>query len=243
MHLLIAYQEHYGKRITAHIRQHKPADWKIETITLPPVLPVLIDDPTEFLPDSIKRANLVLGLCENEGAAKLIPGLAIKSGAKAVIMPIDNAKWITQGLKNQLKNEMTNLGITSVFPKTFCTLTEAESSYGAEMETYKNEFISEFGAHFGRPILKLDIDKNTGIIKIATVVRSAPCGSTHLVAQKLTGIHYSEALPHAGLHAHHFPCLSSMDMQLDGTTLMLIAGNVVNENVEQEIKEATRGEQ
>ena len=106
MHLLIAYQGHYGKRITAHIRQHKPADWKIETITLPPVLPVLIDDPTEFLPDSIKRANLVLGLCENEGAAQLIPGLAIKSGAKAVIMPIDNAKWITQGLKNQLKNEM-----------------------------------------------------------------------------------------------------------------------------------------
>ncbi|MFC1872645.1 DUF166 family protein [Chloroflexota bacterium] len=242
MYLLITYQQHYGKRIADHISQHKPVNWNIETIAMSPVLPVLIDDPAEFLSDRLMRADLVVGLCESEGAAQLIPSIAKKSGAKAVIIPIDNAQWITVGLKNQLKDEMTHLGITSVFPKTFCTLTETESSYGAEMETFENEFISEFGAYFGGPTLKLDIDKDTGILKQATVVRSSPCGSTYRVAQKLTGIHYSEALPHAGLHAHHFPCLSSMDIQPDGTTLMLIAGNVVNENVEQEIKRASGGE-
>jgi hypothetical protein len=105
------------------------------------------------------------------------------------------------------------------------------------METYENKFISEFAVYFGRPKLNLEIDKETGMITKVAVKCGAPCGSTHRVAEKLTGTYHSEALPQAGLHAHHYPCLSSMDMQPDGSTLMFIAGKVVNENVNKEISE------
>jgi hypothetical protein len=60
------------------------------------------------------------------------------------------------------------------------------------------------------------------------VQRSAPCGSTHLVAEKLTGVHIKEAVPQAGLHAHHYPCLASMHLEPTGDTLMHISGYVVN---------------
>jgi hypothetical protein len=68
------------------------------------------------------------------------------------------------------------------------------------------------------------------------VERSAPCGSTHYVAEKLTGLRVEEAIPQAGLHAHHYPCLASMQMEPNGDTLMHISGYVVNDEVEWSLK-------
>ena len=237
MDILIAYQACYGQRIIENIRQHQPAHWTIQTMALPRSLPVLVDSPHDFLPAELPRTDLLLALCENEGEAQLVPTMSQISHAKAVIVPVDNALWVPEGLKNQLKREMAEKGITSVFPKTFCTLTETYYGYGKAKETYLNEYISEFARFFGRPEFKLKIDKETGLISEASVMRGAPCGSTYCVAGKLTSTHHTTAVPQAGLHAHHYPCLSSMDMQPDGSTLMFIAGSVVNDNITQKINE------
>ena len=237
MDILIAYQACYGQRIIENIRQHQPAHWTIQTMTLPRNLPLLVDNPHDFLPANLPQADLLLALCENDGEAQLVPTIAEASHASAVIVPVDNAKWVPEGLKNQLKSEMAKKGITSVFPKTFCTLSETSCCYGQATETYRHEYISEFARFFGKPEIMLKIDKETGLISEASVMRGAPCGSTYRVVEKLTGTHYTTAVPQAGLHAHHYPCLSSMDMQPDGSTLMFIAGSVVNENVTQTINE------
>ena len=151
-------------------------------------------------------------------------------------MPIDNSAWLPLGLKNQINQEITEMGVIAVFPKTFCTLDEKTTGFGDDVETYNSEYVASFAAYFGKPKLKIKVDaQNTRIVEVK-VERSAPCGSTHCVAEKLVGTLIEEAVPQAGLHAHHYPCLASMGMEPRGDTLMHISGYVVNDEVEQELK-------
>lgn len=236
MRILVMYQGHYGQRIADNIKRSALPDWIIEVHNLPRRLPLVIDEPEEFLPANLPQADLLLALTESQEAAQLIPGLAKRSGAKAVITPIDNSAWLPLGLRNQIQRELANIGVASIFPKTFCTLTEKEAGFGNDIEPYNSECIARFARLFGRPKLKIQVDWESGQIVKVEVQRSAPCGSTHLVAEKLTGVHIKEAVPQGGLHAHHYPCLASMSMEPTGDTLMHISGYVVNEEVEREIK-------
>ena len=128
MRILVSTQCPYGERIARNLQDNAPSDWSIEEISLPRVLPQLIDDPDEFLPPSIPQADLLLAAGESSGAAQLIPDLIERSGARSVIAPVDNSAWLPAGLANQLKREMDGEGIPAVFPKPFCSLTE--TSYG-----------------------------------------------------------------------------------------------------------------
>jgi hypothetical protein len=234
--ILALHQGHYGERIVEHIRKSAPEDWMLEVIIPPRVLPAIIDDPGEFLPSDISQADLLLALSESPETAQLVPAIARLSGVKAIIMPVDNSAWLPLGLKNQLQRELAGMGIAAVFPRTFCTLTENATGYGGDIETYDNERIAAFAAYFGRPRLKIEVDASGNRIVRVEVERSAPCGSTHYVAEKLVGVPVAEAVPQAGLHAHHYPCLASMQMEPAGDTLMHISGYVVNDEVERELR-------
>ncbi|UCB43864.1 MAG: hypothetical protein JSV77_04245 [Dehalococcoidales bacterium] len=234
--ILALHQGHYGERIVEHIRKSAPSDWVVEVIVPPRVLPAIIDDPEDFIPADISQADLLLALSESPETAQLVPAIARLSGVGAVIMPVDNSAWLPLGLKNQLEREIAGLGIVAVFPKTFCTLTENTTGYGDDLETYDNEYIAAFAKYFGWPKLKIEVDAAGDKIVRVEVERSAPCGSTHYVAEKLVGVPVAEAVPQAGLHAHHYPCLASMQMEPTGDTLMHISGYVVNDEVERELR-------
>ncbi len=236
MRILVMHQGHYGQRILEHIRKSGPQTWVIETISSPRALPIVIDEPEDFLPSKIPQADLLLALSESPETAQLIPAIARLSEVKAVITPIDHSAWLPPGLKNQIQQEMGKMGVASVFPKTFCTLTERDSGFGTEVETYDNQYISSFATYFGRPKLEIRVHPQSGKITEVRVERSAPCGSTHRVAEKLIGVDVKEAVPQAGLHAHHYPCLASMDMEPWGDTLMHISGYVVNDEVKRRIE-------
>ena len=236
MHILVLYLGHYGQRIVEHIKKSAPQDWVIETITPPRTLPIIIDEPEDFLPSTIAQADLLLALSESQQTAQLVPAIAGRSKVKALIMPIDNSAWLPLGLKNQLHQEVARMGVTAAFPKTFCTLTEKTTGFGGELETCENEYIASFAKYFGKPRLKIKLDSHKEKILEVIVERSAPCGSTHLVAEKLVGVPIKDAVPQAGLHAHHYPCLASMQMEPTGETLMHISGYVVNDEVERELK-------
>lgn len=240
MNILVLFQGGYDERIVKHLRGQAPQGWTIEVITAPRVVPPIVDEPEEFLPLDIPQCNLLLALVESPGAAQLIPAVVKFSQAKAVIAPIDNSAWLPAGLKNQLRQELAGSGVVAVFPKTFCTLTENSAGFRRSAEAYDSESIASFARSFGKPKLKIKVDPQTGIIGEVTVERGAPCGSTHFVANKLVGMPVDKAVPQAGLVAHHYPCLASMQQeQLDDRlfdTLMHISGYVMNEAVEQEIK-------
>lgn len=102
MRILGLYQGQYGKRIVEHIKKTGPQPWTIDILNPPFSLPVVIDDPEEFLPSQIPQADLLLALSESPQTAQLVPAIARLSGVKAVIMPVDNSSWLPIGLKNQL---------------------------------------------------------------------------------------------------------------------------------------------
>jgi hypothetical protein len=236
MRILAALQGEYGKRIAENIQAHSPGDWTVETLKLPPRLPMVIDEPEEFLPSNIPGAELLLALIESDGAAQLVPALAKACGAKAVIVPVDDSSWLPPGLQSQIESEMSRDGVTSVFPRTFCTLTENSAGFRGRAVPYDNGLIAGFGRHFGRPRLRIELDGNGEKIKSVTVERGAPCGSTFHAAEKLAGIAADEAVPRAGLTVHQFPCLASMQQEeIDAGMLeylMAISGYVMNEEVE-----------
>lgn len=236
MRILALHQGHYGERIVGHIKESAPEGWVIEVISPPQALPIVIDEPEEFLPSDIPQADLLLAMSESPETAQLVPAIARLSGVKAVIMPVDNSAWLPLGLQNELRREIAGMGVTAVFPRTFCTLTENTVGYGNDVENYDNQSIASFARYFGRPSLKIEVDAQGTRITGVKVERSAPCGSTHYVAEKLMGLLVEEAVPQAGLHAHHYPCLASMQMEPTGDTLMHISGYVVNDEVERELR-------
>lgn len=227
----------YGNRIAEHVRQTNGDNWKVYTVSLPRRLPLVIDEPEEFVPADIPRADLVLAMGESPESAQLLPCIVARAGARAVIAPVDNSAWLPPGLKNQLRLEIARLGVASVFPRTFCTLTETSCGFAGDTEGYEDEMVASFAARFGRPRIRLRLDSQKRIVGV-DVDRSAPCGSTHLVASKLAGVPAADAVPQAGLHAHHYPCLASMAMEANGETLMHISGHVVNEEIVRRLRES-----
>lgn len=240
MHTLIVIQGPYGERIVRNIKERTPTDWSIESIKLPIGLPALIDDPADFLPLELPQSDLVVFLSESAQAPQLIPDVVAMTGAKALIAPIDNSQWMPTGLKNQIQRELAAKGIASAFPKTFCTLTETSCGYRHASETYRSEIIAAFAEHFGKPTFRVTVNPATRLIESVDVLRGAPCGSSHHAAKGLIGLHADDAVPKAGLIAHHYPCQASMQAeQIDKSlydTLMHLSGYVVNEDIEAQVK-------
>ena len=236
MKILAVIQGNYGERIVENIKKNCPQEWKIESITLQKNLPPIIDEPEEFLPAGLPESDLVLFLGESANASQLIPDIARMSGAKGVVAPIDHSSRLPQGLKGQVKQELERLGIDSVFPKNFCTLTTNTYGYRESAESYESAIIAEFATHFGRPKLKVAVDPATKIITGITVERCSPCGSTYHAVNKAIGFHVDQAIPKLGLTAMQYPCLASMQMEhIDKglyNTLMHLSGQIFNEELE-----------
>ncbi|MDY6876837.1 MAG: DUF166 family protein, partial [Chloroflexota bacterium] len=135
LRLFVLFQGHYGQRILENIRSFAPETWTVEDWRVSSDLPLVIDDPvvfssiSRFLPVHLPAADMVLSLGESTSAARLLPGVVECTGARAVIAPVDNVAWLPDGLAHQLRGCLMEMGVTAVFPKPFCSLTE--QSYNA----------------------------------------------------------------------------------------------------------------
>jgi hypothetical protein len=239
MKILAAYSGEYGLRHIENIQAHGPESWQIQTWKTPPVFPPFIDDPDDFLPDEMADADLILSFAEHKGVAELLPDIARKTGASAVVVGVDDEAWLPRGLDRQLHGWLKDMGVVCVTPKPLCSLTETE--YGVtrrEMAKYESPVIAEFARYFGKPQLKLEIDKETATIQSAAVVRDAVCGCARFVAEGLVGLTANEAEEKAGLLHHHYPCLASMVKlpHFDHDTLMHVSGQVLKNNVGEQVK-------
>lgn len=242
MRILAGVQGEYGNRIVENLKAYAPGEWVIENVTLPPRLPMVIDEPEDFLPSNIVEAELLLALIESDGAAQLVPALAKACRVKSVIVPVDDPSWLPLGLQGQIERELSDAGVKAAFPRTFCTLTEDSTGYRGKMRSYDDDLIAEFGRHFGKPKLRVELDKKGEKITAVVVERGSPCGSTRHAVGKLIGMSVEDAVPRAGLMVHQFPCLASMQQDEidDGVfePLMNISGYVMNEEMERALKSA-----
>jgi hypothetical protein len=238
LRILAVISGEYGQRHAANVRDHGPANWTLEVWTAPKILPPMIDYPEDYVPDTLPPADLVLAFGEHKGIAELIPDVARVTGARAVIAPIDSEAWLPRGLARQLRGWLEEMGVACVTPKPLCSLTETHYSLARRKRVeYDDPLIAEFARYFGQPELRLTVDPDTRQITAAEVRRDAVCGCASFVAEGLVGLSADEAEYEAGMRHHHFPCLASMGIDPDyGDTLMHISGNILKDNVGEQVK-------
>ena len=228
----------YGDRHVANIRRHGPENWTVSDWRAPPVLAPVIDDPDEFVPDELPPADLILSFAEAAAVAELVPTVVRIPGARSVIAGVDNEAWLPRGLARQLRGWLGDMGVACVTPKPLCSLTETH--YGVrrgEREPYDDALISEFASRFGKPELLVSVDPSTRTITHVEVQRDSVCGNARFIAERLIGISADDAEQEAGLLHHHYPCLASMGIDDDfGDTLMHISGNVLKDNVAEQVR-------
>ncbi len=238
MKILAVISGEYGARHVRNLREHAPASWQIESWQAPALFPLVIDYPEDYLPASLPPADLILSFAEHKAVAELLPDIARMTGAEAVIAAVDNEAWLPRGLARQLREWLERINVTCVTPKPLCSLTEHDYGVARRQRSgYTNPLISEFAVHFGQPQLTLTIDPESRVVLNAAVQRDAVCGCARYVAEKLVGISVDEAEEKAGLLHHHYPCLASMGKDSDfGDTLMHVSGNVLKDNVGEQVK-------
>jgi hypothetical protein len=228
----------YGLRHINNIRQHAPPEWSIAEWRSPVVFPLVIDYPEDYLPPELPPSDLILSFAEHKGVAELLPDIARLTGAQAVIAPVDNEAWLPRGLARQLRGWLEKMNVVCVTPKPLCSLTEIDYGVTRRLRnTYTSPLISEFASYFGQPKLEINVDPETHQIRSVDVRRDSVCGCARFVAQSLIGVSVDDADFTAGMAHHHYPCLASMGKDSDfGDTLMHISGNIIKDNINEQIK-------
>jgi len=238
MRILAIISGDYGARHVENIRRNGPHEWIVNVWSAPGIFPLIIDYPEDYLPADLPDTDLILSFAEHRGVAELLPDIAKMTKAQAVIAGVDNEAWLPRGLARQLRGWLADIGVACATPKPLCSLTERDFGVTRRQRLeYSNPFISEFATYFGQPSLIISVDPQSRTIISAQVKRDAVCGCARYVAEKLVGVSVDEAGEKAGLLHHHYPCLASMGKDSDfGDTLMHVSGNVLKDNVEEQIK-------
>lgn len=242
MRILAIISGEYGERNVENIRTRGPTDWMIEVWRAPAVLPPVIDYPEDHLPSELPAADLILSFGEHPGVAELLPDVARMAGAQAVVAAVDSEAWLPRGLARQLRGWLKDMGVVCATPKPLCSLTETHYLTGRRQRIeYDSVLIAEFARHFGRPNLSIKVDPKTRSITSVEVVRDSVCGCAHHVARGLVDVSVDDAEEKAGLLHHHYPCLASMGVDTDySDTLMHVSGNLLKDNVGEEVKSFKR---
>ncbi len=165
------------------------------------------ESPDEFLPTDLPETRcdllLVLGVQGSLGA--LVPGVAKRWGARAVIFAIDD-RGMAPDARRSIEEDLGDAGIHVEFPEPFCILAGS-----------RNDLVHAFAGRFGRPEFRATVDPASHRITAITVLRDTPCGTASSTAKKLEGLpcdrdfilrrcyeeHHNEGADHC--------CLAEMD--------------------------------
>lgn len=215
MKIFILSSGKYGNRIVNHLATILSS----EIVGLHEVdedLPEFIEDLSPYLPSHLPESDLIIAVGLNGDINLMVPEIARKTGAKSVIISINEPGQIPPGLRQEIADDAGDINV--VFAKPFCNL-----------KPTGDQFIDEFTEHFGRPVVEIDGDQ---YIKKVKVIRDAPCGCTSFIADELEGVPVEEAEFLASEKFHNYPCLASMakDSEL-GDSILHVAGYQTKEAV------------
>jgi hypothetical protein len=217
----------------AHCRSEYPsfAEDIVDAMNLPTKLPPFLEDPSIYYPQHIRDCDLIMAIGLHPDLLTYLPEIVMRTGAEAVIVPIENRSWCPSGLRKQLEDRLDDLGIERAFPKPFCSLDEDHGTIGDFCRTYR----------LGRPKLEVFVDNDT--VTGTFVRRSAPCGSTWYVAQQIRW-HRTRGLEDIIAKAHHsYPCTASMEVDPEvGDALLHVAGYLIRDAIFEAIHEEKNAE-
>jgi hypothetical protein len=199
----------------------------------PSELPAFIDNPEEYMPRKLPKAEICLASGLHKDLLLELPQHIKKAGIKALIAPIEDWQEVPMGIKKQIEEKCRELGLECSFPKPFCTL-EPEKD-----KPTIARFIEE--TKVGRPLLEISTMKigRDEVIEYAAVRRSAPCGSTWYVARKLAGVSTKQDILYDAIaKAHHsYPCTATMVTDPETKEPILhIGGFTIREEVDKALE-------
>ncbi len=181
--------------------------------------PGFIENPENYLPKNIPQVDFLLVVGIHQDLLSGLPEYLKNTKIKAIIVPIENPKWVPPGLQVQIINDFEQFGIQAAFPKPFCALSKELNEHNREgfNITKNRNYIVEFIDYFkiGVPIISFLLNKERNAILDSCVLQSAPCGSTYFILQQLKSKYISNgelSLNERISKAHHsYPCNASMD--------------------------------
>lgn len=162
-------------------------------IEFPAVLPAILDDPEEFLPEKVHSHDILIAISVHEEI--LISFIQKFSEFKGIIVPIEETDWISPYAVNKIIEICNEKGIECAFPKPFCSFDPQEGV----LARFRKEF------SIGKP--DMDFRIHSGMVADVRVISSAPCGATYYVARNLKNTWVGEELLLRGdLLLSAYPC-------------------------------------
>lgn len=208
-------------------------------------IPDFIEEPEEFLPQNLPEVDFLLVVGIHQDLLSGLPDYLKGKGIKAVIVPIEDPKWVPPGLQTQVLEEFEANGIQAAFPKPFCALSRElnENNKIGYHLTKERDHIYKFIEHFkiGTPIVSFLLSKDGKSIEDTCVLQSAPCGSTYYILQQLKAKYIENggelSLNERISKAHHaYPCNASMNADsVLKDSILHVAGYIVRNAIRREL--------
>jgi hypothetical protein len=211
-------------------------------------VPEFIEEPELYLPKSLPPVDFLMVVGIHQDLLAGLPYYLKESGVKAVIVPIEDPKWVPAGLQVQVLEEFEKYGIQAAFPKPFCSLSKELNEYNklGFSITNRHDFIDEFIDYYkiGEPIVSFLLSKDGESIEDTCVIQSAPCGSTYYICQQLKSKYFKNgksadlSLNERISKAHHaYPCNASMDQDsILKDSILHVGGYLVRNAIRRELK-------
>ena len=202
------------------------------TAKTPSKLPAFIEEPEKLLPKNPPLCDIILTVGLHHDILAATPALAKKTGAKAVIAPMENRAWCPRGLRRQLEDTLAETGVECAVPKPFCSLEESG-------KPVIDSFIRRY--RVGKP--RVEVKTSGNRVTDVQVLRSAPCGSTWYVAQQIKWTRIADLEDTVAVAHHSFPCTASMDVDPEiGEPILHVAGYAIREAMKQAVNKSLERE-
>jgi len=209
--------------------------------------PDFIEDPEKYLPKDLPPVDFLLIVGIHQDLLSGLPDYLKNKGIKAVIVPIEDPKWVPPGLQSQVLKDFEKNDIEAAFPKPFCSLSKEINEFnevGVHL-TKKRDNIYKFIEFFkiGVPIVSFLLSKDGESIEDTCVIQSAPCGSTYYIIQQLKSKYFKNgrsgnlSLNERISKAHHaYPCNASMEQDsILKDSILHIGGYLVRNAIRREL--------
>ena len=173
-----------------------------EIITFPNILPVMLDEPDAYLPDTVKNHDILIAISVHEEI--LFSFVKQFPAARGILVPIEEPWWISPYMQGRLKEHCRDHNIEIAFPKPFCSLDP------------RTGVLRDFKEHFkvGKPSISFEVADNR--IRETHVFCSAPCGATYFVARHLRGRAVDDGLVQSlDSLLSAYPCTASTEVDRD----------------------------
>ncbi|MFX1407940.1 MAG: DUF166 domain-containing protein [Promethearchaeota archaeon] len=210
-------------------------------------VPEFIEEPETYLPKKLPAIDFLIVVGIHQDLLSGLPYYLRESDIKAVLIPIEDPKWVPAGLQVQVLEDFEKYDIQAAFPKPFCSLSKELNQYNkigfnlTKKHNYINEFIDYY--KIGVPIVSFLVSKDGKSIEDTCVIQSAPCGSTYYIIQQLKSRYFKNgksgniSLNERISKAHHaYPCNASMDQDsILKDSILHVGGYLVRNAIRREL--------